>query len=314
MQAITVGGAIIDIVVSGVQGEQAIGNKENVDAITLGIGGGAANASLAIRASGMDVGIVCALGDDAEGQWIRSVLERAQVDLSLVQCIVGQATGKAVIHLDKKGEARVFAQRGASTQVSPCHALEAEPTTLIYVSALSTQAEVELAQALHRETPLAARVVINPGMGQIAAFSTAFSHILSRADLVCLNESETRMLALKQAITLPDDINAAPAALLAQLKLHPQQSILITLGDRGALFCDGDGLHFSQPARVSVQSTLGAGDAFCATFASHWARGQPVQTALAAAQTYCTKVLQSITANLATEEAVTEAAGPLIDY
>jgi len=139
MRAITIGGAIIDIVVSGVQHEHRIGNKENVDAITLGIGGGAANASFAFRASGMEVTIVCAMGEDAEAQWIRSVLGRAQIDLSLVQCVASQSTGKAVILLDQQGEAQVFAQRGASNQVSPYSALDDTQATLFYVTALSAQ-------------------------------------------------------------------------------------------------------------------------------------------------------------------------------
>jgi len=309
MQAITIGGAIIDIVVSGVRSEHFAGSKEDVDAITLGIGGGAVNASFAIQASGMAVGIVCALGDDGEAQLIRSVLERARVDLSRVQTVAGQPTGKAVIQIDQKGEATVFAQRGASTLVSLGTALDVKQASLFYVTALSARAEAELAESLSQQKPLTAPLVINPGMGQIASCSAAFAQILSCADLVCLNESEARMLARKRNVALPEDMKTASATLLSQLKAHDKQAFLITLGARGALFCDNVGdLHGAETRRVDLRSTLGAGDAFCATFASHWVRGEPAQTALAAAQAYCTEVLQSVTANLVTKDGLIHSA------
>jgi len=298
MQAITIGGAIIDIIVSGVKAKNGGGSKENVEAITLGIGGGAVNASFALRTAGLDTGIVCALGDDKEAKWIRAVLEREHIDLSQVQSVTTHPTGKAVVLLDKQGEARVYAQRGASTQVCAWRAPSISDADLLYVTALSAQAETDLAQALGQNKPLTPRLVINPGMAQLETLSAAFSQLLVRADLVCLNESESRMLARQRGLTLPDDMRSAPAALLARLSAHTKQALLITLGEHGALFYDPAGLHFSRPAHVAVCSTLGAGDAFCATFASHWVRAQPVPAALTAAQAYCAQVLQSLTANL----------------
>ena len=47
MQVTTIGGATIDIIVAGARWDDVAGGKQDVESITMGVGGGAVNASLA---------------------------------------------------------------------------------------------------------------------------------------------------------------------------------------------------------------------------------------------------------------------------
>lgn len=299
MHIITIGGATIDIVVSGARWRSTSGNKQDVESITMGIGGGAVNASLAFQACDANVRIVCALGCDAESLWLRTALQRESIDLSLVQSVADHPTGKSVVFLDGP-EAHVFAQRGASTQVAPARVVDAVGCTdLLYVTALSPAAELEFSTALRHRSSHFPLIAINPSMQQLATASSAGEYLLSQADLICVNEAEARMLAAKRGGQIPSDILKDGALWMHDIRLDSSQAMLITLGSMGALFHDGSKIHFIPAEHLSVKSTLGAGDAFGATLAFYWAKGHPATVALEAARTYCVKVLQTISANLA---------------
>lgn len=300
MQVTTVGGATIDVVVTGAKWSEDAGPKQDVEAVTIGVGGGAVNTSLAFQSGGARVRIVCALGGDAEAQSLRMVLQQQSIDLSQVQSIAGQPTGKAVIHLDAQGEARVFAHRGASMQLSPRRAMDAiGQSDVLYVTALSMEAEAELEAALQRIDPCFSLLAVNPGMPQLHAGTAALKRLLMRADLISMNEAEMRLWAARRGLQLPDDLRMDVAAWVGPLLLRDRQALLVTLGAHGALFHDGTKVHYIDAQPVPVCSTLGAGDAFGAALACHWAAGRPALVALEAARAYSAKVLQVATANLA---------------
>ena len=55
-------------------------------------GGNAANSALQLAAAGHPVQLVCTLAEDEDGRWLRRVLERAGVDLSLARSFAGGQT------------------------------------------------------------------------------------------------------------------------------------------------------------------------------------------------------------------------------
>lgn len=170
---------------------------------------------------------------------------------------------------------------------------------LLYVTALSAQAEAELAASLGRLGPAPAMLAINPGMRQLQACAPALDHLLALADMVSVNEAEARQWACHLGLQLPADAAQQAEAWMGRLRRHEGQVLVVTLGERGALLHDGRRVHFSPARRVAVRSTLGAGDAFAATMACCWAEGRPAAAGLEDAQAHCAKVLQIAAANLA---------------
>ncbi|MDQ0073300.1 ribokinase [Variovorax boronicumulans] len=304
MNITTIGGATVDIIVSGSHGARGEGAKQDVDSIGLHMGGGAVNAALGFLACGADaVHAVCAVGSDVEGAWLRASLARGGVGLDGLQVIERAPTGKAVVHLAADGEASVFAQRGASVQLSvdamPAHLLEAG---MVYVSALSDAAATELAAALKATRQRPSRLVLNPGARQLASAGASLSSLLDMADLVCVNAHEAQLLAGVP----PGDVNAHPTGLaldglqdlLARIGRRTRAGVLVTLGPKGAAFFNGRETHHCPAAVTRVVSTLGAGDAYASAFAFHWASGEGARQAMTAATARAAAVLGVAAANL----------------
>lgn len=299
MRITAIGGATIDTIVENGQHSLLSGSKLDVESIEVGVGGGAVNASLAFSACGASVRIVCAVGEDYEAKWVRAVLASEAIDVSLVQTVFGQPTGRAVVHLESTSEVKIFAVRGASLHVKPARGLSAiEEADMLYVSALSDFAESELAALLHQVGNTRLKFVINPSGRQLDAYTIALERILTRADLVSVNEAEVRVWAARVGATLPLDLSMDVESWLSQLRRHSRQAVLVTTGAKGAIFHDGVRVHLLGAQEIPVRSSLGAGDAFAAVLAYHWAAGCTAGDALNHARCYCAKVLQVLTANL----------------
>ena len=90
--------------------------------------------------------------------------------------------------------------------------------------------------------------------------------VLARADIVIANQGE----------------HTAMAEQLAEF----QGLLVVTLGSRGAVaFKRGREVARAEPPAVDVVNTVGAGDAFCGSFAVDLGRGLPVVEALSRACT-----------------------------
>ena len=89
------------------------------------------------------------------------------------------------------------------------------------------------------------------------------SSILEMCDYLVPNESEAELLT---GMEVCDPETAKEAA--AELKKRGAKSVIITLGDNGALLDDGlDAVHVPAFSAGDVIETTGAGDCFCGAFA-----------------------------------------------
>ncbi|MDA8443709.1 carbohydrate kinase family protein [Paracidovorax valerianellae] len=300
MRVLTIGGATLDIVVMGAEAIPVQGAKHEVEHVGLSMGGGAVNAGLGFASFRAQVTALCAVGTDAEGQWLRASMARQGVLTESMQTIDGYPTGKAVVHLDANGDASVYAQRGASTQLT-LGAIDdlLAKADVVYVSALAEPAMLQLQKAL-TELPHHFRLAINPGARQLAQSAQLTDGLLAAANLVCVNATEAKLLAHGRGLPHAADMDADGAAALAPLLAqHPAQCVLLTLGAEGAVFFDGQRSHYQAADDVIVVSTLGAGDAYASAFAFHWFSGHGASASLQAASRRAAAVLQVAAANLA---------------
>lgn len=305
MRVVTIGTATIDIIVSGPPARPNAGTKQEVEHIGLYAGGGAVNTALGFQSLGAAASIVCAVGPDVEGQWLRDTLASHGVGVDGMQIVSGEPTGKAVVHVGADGEAWVFAQRGASTKLALAGCGPAVcAADMRYVSSLSGQAQADLLTVLRAEgtdrTTRSTRLVINPGARQLAEPETGLHELCTYTDLLCLNAVEGQVL---NGVAVQDTQAALSTdtalALATQLSSALGPAVLLTLGSAGAVFVEGGRGIFQPASRANVASTLGAGDAFASTFAWHWAQGAAPEQALAAAAQRAADVLGAKAANLA---------------
>lgn len=300
MNIVTVGGATLDIIVAGMDGAMRLaGAKQDVSHIRMYPGGGAVNTALRFKELGARTTILCAVGDDIEGRLLLDALRKEDIGLDQVQIVTTHATGKAVIHVDAVGHAQVFAQRGASGQLCiPVGGFSAE-IDVLYVSSLSDPATAQLAHALHMGARRPRKVVFNPGARQVKEHSMAFLSLMKAADLVCVNEHEAQLLT-NSTSGFDQDLDCADAArLVVKISRIHECEVLLTLGSRGALYKNASGVTYHPALPIKPKSTLGAGDAFCSTFAFCWASGMAPTEALERGVGAAGEVINTLAGNLA---------------
>lgn len=215
-------------------------------------GGKGANQAVAAARAGARTAMVGAVGPDAAGQRLRSVLDDHGVDTSGV-ATVEPPTGRALIGVDAAGENSIMVIPGANGALSVAH-LEAVADRVRSATVVLMQLEIPL-DVIGATCALLspdALCVLNPAPARELP-----RHILQRVDVLIPNEHELAVLGGVDAL-----VNAGV------------RRLLVTEGARGARLRDPDGTwHHVAPWPVTPVDTTAAGDAFCGAFAAALATG-----------------------------------------
>lgn len=214
-------------------------------------GGKGANQAVAAARLGGSARMIGAVGADAQGRLMLESLSGAGVDTADVAVLDGDATGIALIVVDRDGENQIAVCPGANSAFS-LEGVEfsAEETVLC-------QLEVGLHVVLEAARRCPGFFVLNaaPAMDLPA-------ELLERCDLVIVNETEYELI---------------PALAMAKL-------VAVTYGkDGSAMFEHGRKVAEAPASAVTVANTIGAGDAFCAALVLALRAELPYDRALAVA-------------------------------
>ncbi|MET0798631.1 MAG: ribokinase [Rhodococcus sp. (in: high G+C Gram-positive bacteria)] len=242
------------------------------DSLEVHQGGKAANqAYAAARAAGgaARVRMLGAIGDDPAGDAAIRSLKSVGVDARFVRRVLGRPTGRAYITVSDEGENSIVVGLGANADVSPKNIVGSRKPDLILgqteVGSPAIEALVRFALCV------GARVVINNGpVVQLSA------EALEAADPLIVNEHEAAdMLRLR-------DSQLEPKELVSRLRgKFGCRSVVVTLGSRGSVVADRDGLraHPAQPVS-NVVDTTGAGDTYVGVLALHLSLGLSLDQAI----------------------------------
>jgi D-beta-D-heptose 7-phosphate kinase / D-beta-D-heptose 1-phosphate adenosyltransferase len=242
-----------------------------VDAIVgRGRAGGAGLAATLAARAGLDVTLVCALGEDEAGAELRALLGEAGVavvDLGLhgptpekVRVLAG---GRPLVRLDHGGTSRScgpltggFEGADAVLVSDYGRGVAAEPTVRAALEALP--ASVPLVWDPHPKgpEPVAGATLVTPNLKEaVAAASTGADAPLAAG------ETAGRVLAARWRAV----------------------NVAVTLGSKGAVMVAGDGPALAVPASPATGDPCGAGDCFAATAAARLAEGALPSEAVRAA-------------------------------
>jgi ribokinase len=244
-------------------------------------GGKGANQAVAAARLGAEVAMIGRVGDDAFGQRLINGLQENGVDVEFVQATPDCVSGLAIVAVEDSGENSIMVVPGANGRVTPADVLAAGEVIRRADSVL-VQLEVPL------ETTIAAiklardcgtPVILDPAPAPAPTLDDNQSAILAellQVEVACQNEAEALALTNVRIETVAD----AEQAACCLRSLGPKYGI-VTLGARGAVFCEPDTRPLLVPAfNIQVVDTTAAGDAFAAALAVRLAQGAAISEAV----------------------------------
>jgi ribokinase len=249
-------------------------------------GGKGSNQAITAARLGAKVAFVGCVGNDrmgAEGErWMRD----AGVDTTWLRRSGSKPTGAGLVIRDGRGECAIITSMGANAELSRQEVEDALRGGLRDARVLLCQFEIPQGVALH-----AVRVARELGMITIvnpAPAPQAVEGGYENISILVPNELEARTLLG------PEGQSALPPLELAK-RLHSETAawtVIVTLGERGAVGVEPSGEWRVQPPRVEAVDLQGAGDVFCAALSVALARGEIVKEA---AQWACFAAALSVT-------------------
>lgn len=240
----------------------------------LGPGGKGSNQSVAAAMAGGDVGLVTKLGRDTFAEMALASWEKAGVT-SLATQHDESYTGAAFIFVDAAtGDNAIIVSPGIAGTISPAD-VEARGEAIGAAKVFVTQLE-QPQDAAMRALAIArgggASTILNPA--PVADIPDA---MLALCDYVTPNETEASELTGIDVV----DVASAEAAAAALMARGVAKAAIVTLGEKGCLWFDGDkGLHVPALDAGPVVETTGAGDAFNGGFAVALSEGMAPRDAL----------------------------------
>ena len=237
------------------------------------IGGKGANQAVAARSIYRgDVRFMAAVGDDPFGQFFCSEIQHYGLSTAHIRTHSHSPTGIALIHIDKAANNSITVCAGANMDWP-----DTGPDSLFFKGAKIALFQLETpivatVSALQKARSAQALTIVDPA----PIPNTNLDSLLALAEIITPNEDEARALGTDKIVTSDDACRAA-----ADLCSRGPKKIVITLGKRGAVYCEG-GLDpiFVPPFNVQAVDSVSAGDCFNGALAASLAEDMPFDQAV----------------------------------
>lgn len=236
-----------------------IKEKETLAAVSLSVfcGGKGLNQSIALARAGISVFHAGKTG--ADGEFLKSVLEKNGVDTTYILSGTGES-GHAVIQVDKNGQNGILLFGGANMMISK---EEADLVLKDFASGdvILLQNEIsELSYILDKAAQKGMIIYLNPSPVK----DNLSKCKLESVNTFILNEVEG------EAMTGEKEWDKICGKLEER---YPQSRVMLTLGERGAVYCEKKERIYRQAERVEVTDTTAAGDTFTGFFIASILKG-----------------------------------------
>ena len=230
-------------------GETIIGS-----AFFMNPGGKGANQAVAAARLGAHVTFICKTGNDIFGKQAAEIFENEGIDISYLLEDPANPSGVALITVDDNGENTIVVASGSNGTLSRAD-IEHSKNVIENASVVLMQLEIPLdtvqyVAAIAREKNV--RVILNPAPACDLPLS-----LMKNISIITPNEREAEMLT---GITVNNFDTAKEAA--KSLSSKGIETVIITLGPKGALVYDGGKFEHVPSVEVRAVDTTAAGDVF----------------------------------------------------
>lgn len=285
MDIAVIGSNMVDLV-AYINQMPKLGETLEADDFAMGCGGKGANQAVAAARLGANVLMMTRVGDDAFADNTIQNLEDSGVDTRFVARVPGVSSGVAPIMVDRDSHNRILIIPGANKHLLPPD-IDAAADTLRQCKLIVMQLEIPL-ETIYHTIELANSAGVPVILNTAPATPDLDLEWACRCDFLVPNETELEILTGMPVEDLPQ-IEAAAHSLFERGLKH----LIVTLGDKGALYMHGDEKQLFPAPVVQAVDTTGAGDAFVGCFAQTLVASGNINSAIERAILYAS---QSVTA------------------
>jgi ribokinase len=239
----------------------------------LGHGGKGANQAVMAARLGARVTMVGKVGRDVFGEGALRNYREQGIDTTHVLTDAERPTGVASIVVDDAARNCIIVVPGANLGLTP-QDVRVAAGAIESAGVLLCQLEVPLetvAEALRIARAANVMTILNP-----APAVALRDDLLRLADLCVPNENEIELLTGGHTAAT---VQEAAAAAWELLRRGPR-TVIVTLGERGALIADAVSAEHLAAPRVEAVDSSGAGDAFIGALGVFLAEGAPLKEAV----------------------------------
>ena len=237
---------------------------------TMGAGGKGANQAVAARRLGGEVKFICKVGRDIFGD--NAIAHYQQEGLDTGGILRSELpSGVALISVDEHAENCIVVASGANNDLTEAD-IEAVAGDLRSCGILLLQLEIpvpSVVKAARIAHEAGATVVLNP-----APACPLPDGLFRYVDLFIPNETE---LSTFSGLPVSDEASAAKAAAAMQAK--GVGKLIVTMGSKGSLICEGGEPVFVPARKVKAVDTTAAGDTFCGALCVALSEGRSLKEA-----------------------------------
>lgn len=219
-------------------------------------GGKGANQAVSAARLGGEVTMVGRLGEDIFGDQSIERLKHEDINCDFIGRDSIAASGVALISVDDKGENHIVVAPGANNQLDKSKvktALDSMPDNAIILLQLEIPLET-VAHIIETTRGSSRRVILDPAPAPSTALPDNF---LKGLYLITPNETEATKLS---GIEVQDDKSAEAAA--RKLLATGVSNVAITMGAKGVVLVQQDGVKFIKSPKVAAIDSTAAGDCF----------------------------------------------------
>lgn len=277
MDIAVIGSNMVDLI-SYIERMPAEGETVEAPNFAMGCGGKGANQAVVAARLGSSVRMVTRVGNDIFADNTIANFERNGIDTTYV--LPTEATsGVAPIFVDEESHNSIIIVKGANALLTPDDVRAAEED-IATCRLIVLQLEIPL-ETVYEAVALGKRhgipVLLNPAPAQPDLVLAK----VRDCEYIVPNETELSLLTGMPAETMEDVRNAASVLLDVGIP-----NVIVTLGERGALWLTADGEHVIDAVTVDAHDTTGAGDAFIGCFSHYLVADGDVLEALKKASHY----------------------------